>query len=932
MLNITKMFLILSVLSVSFAAAYTETVLPFDSGVINHGFPEICSPEIEYTPIASLQDISMNFSDVTDFSKPSNFESIFLRGQYNGWFDYVELGIGSVQNVIVKEDFENGGDGYSQDCSGWEALYQTDIDNFIVADSPNSDFGRSGKVTTSYLQAKKIFDHSITDSTPEFYARFIVTFGYQNMRFGFFGETRPGFYLNINPDSVVSGGEIKLKAANYGTEYTSTHNYTISDYKCYEFVVEFTNISNGGKGWVKVRNITDGESQYTALTGLQDVSLNFLNTATYVKPSTFDALYVRGQYNGYFDYIELCEGTMPEKVVSADFEEGTADDSLSTGGWYAINSTDIDNLIYDDAYMTEYGKSAKVISGYLQAKKDFTNTITDSDDEIYAKFVVTPNNQNMKFGFFSEVRPGFYVDIMPGGDIKLQNANHGTLTTSNGEYAILRLHTYEFIVKITDISTGGKGSVFVRDITPGVDIDTPITYQPYFKAERALLDYYPRFQPAYVSFNEDGKAYMQYGSAIIQDVDDGQWQYDDLNDTIESYMLNTLNFKTYEMRNTGSANDPVIRFDADGDAYMLSHFLATRQNDTNTYVGLLLHSNDNMQSWSAYQLPYPFARFEKRDGHNEDCLNRPPVILLSSGYSPCTNYITIPETQVDGSLVIPTPVQIDTDCIGFMYHSGDGNAAITANGKVYIVYARMVTLPGYTQDDGVPSFAVEYDIATKQLGSPVHIGFGGINSQDNHNFPAITVDSSGIFHVVIGAHHNPFKYLYSTQAYNISNWSTPASISEGTTYCSINCDSNDTIYVITRCSNPGYYFRLTMHRKKAGQSWESDEHLLIPYKAYYKVWRHRVAYDPAMDRLFLTYYSQSPQICVFKDEYMSYINTWLNTEKEFDVENGSIPVGTAASTTKQYEFYNPQPSEMSIILTDDGGDSWRMALTPDFDN
>jgi hypothetical protein len=472
------------------------------------------------------------------------------------------------------------------------------------------------------------------------------------------------------------------------------------------------------------------------------------------------------------------------------------------------------------------------------------------------------------------------------------------------------------------------------EIDPQADITTPIQYEPYFKAERAILDYYPRFQPGYVSFDESGKAYLQYGSVIIESLDaNGQWQYSDLTDVVEDYLINTLGFRNFEMRNEGSANDPVIRFDNDGDAYMMCHFLATRENNTAAYVGLLLHSGDNMQSWSAYKLPYPFARFEKRDGHNADCLSRPPVIMLSSGYSPCTNYITIPEKQPDGSLVIPTPVVIDTDSIGFTYHSGDGNPAITSNGKVYIVYAKMTTLPGYTQEDGVPSYAVEYDIATKQIGTPVLIGFGGINSQDNHNFPAITIDSTGVLHVVIGGHHDPFMYTYSTQAYNISNWSQPVDVSDGTTYCSLNCDSSDTLYVITRCSDPGYYFRLTMHRKKAGQNWEGNEHLVIPFKAYYKVWRHKVAYDPVTENLFLTYYSQSPQICVFKDEYLSYINTWLHTEKEFNVETGGLmPVGTAASTPAQYEFYNPKASEMTILMTDDGGNSWRIALTPDFGN
>ena len=910
MINRIKMSFVLPVLFASVIFAYTQTVIPFDASVLNHGFPEIAAAQTEYIRVASLQDIPMNFMSTTDYSKPSNFTSLFLRGQYNGWFDYIEVGKGTVFSTVVSEDFENGVTNSPLSCSGWYAINGTSISNFVVSAASIAEYGRSGKVITGAMQAKKDFENTITDSTPNLYARFIVTLGNQNMKFGFYSAIRPGFYLDITP-----GGDIKLQSANFGTLYTSSGQYSITNYHTYEFVVQMTNINNGNKGWVSVRDITAAQTAFTALTSLQNVSMNFLNTVDFSKPSNFVSMLARGQYNGYFDHIELCEGIMPQSVVTVDFEQGTSGTSLSTDGWYAINSTNINNLIFGDSQIEEYGQSAKVITGYIQAKKDFTNTIVDSDPDMYAKFVVTFNNQNMQFGIWSAVRPGFYLNITPGGNIILQPANYASAVTSSGEYAILRNHTYEFIVKITNISTGGRGFVYARDITPGGSIETPITYKSYFKTERAMFDYYPRFVPGYVSFDESGKSFMQYGSSVIEQLDEDRlWQYDDVIDVIENYLITTLGYSTFEMRNDGAANEAAIRFDNDGDAYMLCHFLATRSNGTSAYVGVLLHSGDNMQTWTPYLLPSPFARFEKRDGHNADCLSRPPVLMLSSGYSPCTNYITIPQKQTNGTLVIPTPVLIDTNCISFAYHSGDGNSAVTSGSKVYITYGKLVTLPGHTQSEGVPAYAVEYDIATRQLSAPVLVGFGGINSEDNHNFPAITIDGTGILHIVISGHHDPFRYTYSTQPYNISAWSQAAEVSDGTSYCSINCDSNNTLYVITRCSNPGYYFRLTMHRKKAGQNWESDEHLLIPFKPYYKVWRHKVAYDAALDRLFLTYYSQSSQICVFKDEYLSYINTWPHTEKEFNVETGgAIPVGTAVNPTHQYEFYNPTGTEMCSI-------------------
>jgi hypothetical protein len=50
----------------------------------------------------------------------------------------------------------------------------------------------------------------------------------------------------------------------------------------------------------------------------------------------------------------------------------------------------------------------------------------------------------------------------------------------------------------------------------------------------------------------------------------------------------------------------------------------------------------------------------------------------------------------------------------------------------------------------------------------VLIGFGGINAEDNHNWPALAVDSQGYLHVVINGHHNPFRYVRSARPLDIS--------------------------------------------------------------------------------------------------------------------------------------------------------------------
>ena len=158
---------------------------------------------------------------------------------------------------------------------------------------------------------------------------------------------------------------------------------------------------------------------------------------------------------------------------------------------------------------------------------------------------------------------------------------------------------------------------------------TPIVHKAYFKAERALFDYYPRFEPGFVSFSPQGEAFLQYGAYIIETCDaQGQWTYIDLMPYIEDYTVNTVGYSTF----TIAPGDRAIRFDNDGDAYVA----CVVQDIIGNRKALLLHSRDNLQTWTVYQHPYFMMRFEKLDGHNADCLNRPPVILMSI-------YITILE-------------------------------------------------------------------------------------------------------------------------------------------------------------------------------------------------------------------------------------------------------------------------------------------------
>jgi len=460
----------------------------------------------------------------------------------------------------------------------------------------------------------------------------------------------------------------------------------------------------------------------------------------------------------------------------------------------------------------------------------------------------------------------------------------------------------------------------------------PIQYLPYFRKERALFGYYPRFQPGVVSFSPGGRAWVRYAGHLLQTVgDDGKWVWRSvLEKPLVPYCREDLGFAQLQMNNMGSSDDASIRWDADGDAYMLC-FVSDPTGDWRTRTGLLLHSRDNLQTWDVYRLPWYMARFEKALGHNRDRLKRPPVILMARYFAPNRIFITVPRKRADGTLLIPEATLICKDAMPMSAHSGEAGMAVTVGDTVFMVYGRLTSPDGHTTADGAPAYAVTYDIGSGTLSAPVLVGFGGKNAKDNHNWPALAVDSQGYLHVIVNGHHDPFRYTRSLRPLDISEWAEPETVAAGTTYGGLLCDSEDTLYSVTRHSHPGYYFRLSLHRKRAGRPWEAPRNLVVPHNPYYEVYYHKLVMDPATERLFLAYWSQSASVCLFRDEFRAYAYIWPDREIDFlSVKDAVMPTGALGTEKRKYRFYAPKPSEPTILVSSDRGDTWRLALSADF--
>jgi hypothetical protein len=542
-------------------------------------------------------------------------------------------------------------------------------------------------------------------------------------------------------------------------------------------------------------------------------------------------------------------------------------------------------------------------------------------------------------------------------DIRLQTGTQpvGAANKKN------RIHQFDTRLETAPFDMNAVNHAFAE--TPdNRPIFAPLKYEPYFHAERAVYQYYPKFVPAPVSFDPNGKAFMKYASYIETLGKDGKWQVTDLTPFIDECLKGQYKWPSYELIYGGFNDETKIRFDNDGDAYAIALV-----NGPHGYMSLLLHSHDGMKTWKGYVLSCPWVRFEKPDGHNQDCLKRPPVILMADGRKPYqAGYILIPEKRSDGTLSIPEAVKICDDCVIMGCHSGDGNSGITHGDNVYIVWgagyhenndqSKWPQIPNkekhpqynfsYTyidktvySRDGMPAFAVVFNIKTKQVSKPVFVGWGA-HTADDHNWAEIAMDSKGYLHVIVNGHQTPFTYTVSKKPLSIDEWEPPTLLSDRTSYATLNCDKDDTIYVVTRCSKHGWETtgnELMLLRKKQGQPWDQERYLVTPGIGTYKNWIHKMTFDVKTGRLFLSYFAQGRLVQFYKDDLLSFENIWpdsamvLLINPEFNSrKTGYIPAGTYKTAVKQQGTFAPPLSEPCLLVSEDKGDSWRLAVTNDF--
>jgi hypothetical protein len=345
----------------------------------------------------------------------------------------------------------------------------------------------------------------------------------------------------------------------------------------------------------------------------------------------------------------------------------------------------------------------------------------------------------------------------------------------------------------------------------------------------------------------------------------------------------------------------------------------------------LLHSRDKGKTWRWYDTHVPVSRLERLEAHNQ--ITGPPPLV--EGFGRELNLV-VSYKKPDGTLTPPKRILVagvEPPVVGkgrhwlTPAHSGCGNVTATFEGKTHVVWQSIQPLTAEQEadaaeftakygDEGLcPCYIATYDHKTGELSPSIYLG---VTRRDNHNGPVISVDSKGYLHVVIGAHHANFFYRRSLKP-NSSTEGWTEAIPLGVirpkkgggsyTYTALVCDKQDNLHLVSRWAGSGYYFRLVYQRKRAGQDWEEHKTLVTPFRSDYCAWRQKINID-RLGRLFVNYVYYPAHLTGAQKE--AYGKKWPE-----DVTDGKV--------------FNVRPQGYTMLISEDNGDTWRLALTEDFE-
>ncbi|MFI4911638.1 MAG: LamG-like jellyroll fold domain-containing protein [Sedimentisphaeraceae bacterium JB056] len=466
-------------------------------------------------------------------------------------------------------------------------------------------------------------------------------------------------------------------------------------------------------------------------------------------------------------------------------------------------------------------------------------------------------------------------------------------------------------------------------ITPGT---SPITYTSAFTREREIYGYNPRFMPLPVVFDKDNRPFIltavppgnTVGSidsfytgserteeAFIQTLDDnGNWVTYSITDDIMRSLYSYTQYAGPEIT-AGYKWEDRIFFDDDNN---IRFTMISEAPDVSGTV--LVYSEDGMETWKSLHLNYIYnTSVESFDTFSASEYGLPTICHAQTGDSG-NKELFLCKLAKDpmGNFMFDQMVNIVGEEGKFgPGHSGYLNYTLTIGDRIHYFWMDQLNqAPG----EETRQYHNYYDTSTGFVSTPTFLGstvgtwYGDAEPYvpvDPHNGPSATVDRNKTIHVVLGGHGTQAKYTYSTD--NGDSWEPVTNLPGGNvynTYPTLITDRENTVHMAYRATlSPGSY-QLAYARKAEGQPWEDMGALVQPGNDGYSVYYHTMTVD-RLGRLFLQYY--------YRADTMSEAD-----KAEYRAKWPSQP-------DPDVEIYTHDPV---IIMSDNGGDTWKIATTQDF--
>ncbi len=190
---------------------------------------------------------------------------------------------------------------------------------------------------------------------------------------------------------------------------------------------------------------------------------------------------------------------------------------------------------------------------------------------------------------------------------------------------------------------------------------------------------------------------------------------------------------------------------------------------------------------------------------------------------------------------------LSSSVLGIGAHSGGSARVVRYRNRIYVTWiegTRSLTA-------GSPTVVALYDISTRTFSKKIVAHTYPAN--DSHNQPGMTMTSTGVLHIISGAHGGVMKHTYSLSRESISSWSEPQTMgsTDEQTYISLIADSRDNLHAVYRrwiSTKLG----VLAYQKFDGQGWSPPKNLVYPNMYGYFIYYQHLTVD-RRDNLYLTY-------------------------------------------------------------------------------